>query len=215
MKLYDYFRSTASYRVRIALKLKNISYSSVPVNLRTGMQQESDYLSVNPQGLVPTLDENGHLIHQSLAIIEYLEDICPDPTLLPSSPFLKAQARSMAMTIACDIHPLNNLRVLKRLESQFHADEAQIQSWYHHWLKAGFDALTQHIESLGQNRGFCIGSTPGIADVCLVPQIYNAQRFKFDMKAYPTLMKIHQHCMGLDAFSTTSPDELMPKDIIA
>lgn len=212
MKLYDYFRSTASYRVRIALKLKNISYNSVAIDLRNGEQHASNYLEINPQGLVPTLDENGHLIHQSLAIIEYLEEICPEPPLLPASPFLKAQARSMAMTVACDMHPLNNLRVLQRLKSEFHATETQIQAWYHHWLKAGFDALTQHIESLGQHRGFCIGSTPSIADICLVPQIYNAHRYQFDMSPYPILMKIHQHCMGLDAFSTTSPDELFPKE---
>ena len=143
MKLYDYYRSSASYRVRIALNIKNISYETLSVHLinNGGEQLHPDYLQLNPQGLVPTLDENGHIISQSLAIIEYLEEINPTPSLLPQTPLGRAQVRSMALSIACDIHPLNNLRVLTRLRNQFQANDQQIMDWYHHWLKLGFDAL--------------------------------------------------------------------------
>ena len=137
MKLYDYYRSSASYRVRIALNLKNISYESLPVHLTNdgGEQHRDEYLQLNPQGLVPTLDENGHILSQSLAIIEYLEEINPTPALLPQNPLGRAQVRSLALLVACDMHPLNNLRVLQQLKQQFQATESQVQDWYHHWFR--------------------------------------------------------------------------------
>lgn len=208
MKLYDYFRSTASFRVRIALTIKHISYEKIPVHLvnNGGEQHQASYLALNPQGLVPTLDENGHIISQSLAIIEYLEDICPTPALLPTNPFAKAQVRSLALLVACDMHPLNNLRVLNRLREQFDADEDQIMSWYHHWLKEGFDAFEARLQALPHKHPFCYGTEPGMADVCLIPQVYNARRFGFAMSDYPLINEIEAHCMSLAAFKNSAPE---------
>ena len=181
MKLYDYYRSSASYRVRIALNLKQISYESLPVHLvsEKGEQHQSNYLNLNPQGLVPTLDENGHILSQSLAIIEYIEEINPTPPLLPQNPLGRAQVRSLALLIACDMHPLNNLRVLHELRQQFQATEIQIEHWYHHWLKKGFDALERRLQNLSRKNHVCYGHDVTLADICLIPQVYNAKRFKF------------------------------------
>src|SRR3990167_141808 len=200
MKLYDYYRSTACYRVRIALNLKNVNYEKLSIHLTNngGEQYQTEYLNLNPQGLVPTLDENGHLLTQSLAIIEYLDEINPNPTLLPTTPLGRAHVRSLAMIIACDTHPLNNLRVLNQLKHQFSANEEQTHAWYHHWLELCFSALETRLQQ--QNKGsFCYGNTVTLADICLIPQIYNAQRFNFSMENYPIINSINKHCLDIDA----------------
>lgn len=209
MKLYDYYRSTASYRVRIALQIKGINYEKIPVHLvnNGGEQHHTAYLELNPQGLVPTLDENGHIITQSLAIIEYLEEINPVPPLLPQTPLARARVRSMAMLIACDMHPLNNLRVLMRLREQFQATDAQVNDWYHHWLKEGFDALELFLQNLPHKNQLCYGSEITMADVCLVPQVYNARRFGFSMANYPLINEINAHCLTLTPFQLAAPQE--------
>lgn len=208
MKLYDYYRSTASYRVRIALNLKNISYETLPIHLinQGGEQHFTSYLALNPQGLVPTLDENGHILSQSLAIIEYLDEICPSPALLPANPLGRAQVRSLAMMIACDIHPINNLRVLQQLKQQFQATEEQIQTWYHHWLTLGFDALEARLAHLPRKNHVCYGQQITMADVCLVPQVYNAKRCHFSMDNYPVINEINEYCLTLPAFVEASPE---------
>lgn len=209
MKLYDYYRSSASYRVRIALNLKKISYEKLSVHLvnQGGEQHLPAYLKLNPQGLVPTLDENGHILSQSLAIIEYLDEINPEPPLLPHHPFDRAKVRSMALTIVADIHPLNNLRVLNRLKSEFHANEAQIRAWYHHWIKCGFDALETTFAAHPQQHQLCFGRDVSLADICLIPQVYNAHRFGFDMTAYPHINAINEYCLTLPAFQDAAPVE--------
>ncbi|ARG97115.1 maleylacetoacetate isomerase [Legionella micdadei] len=211
MKLYDYYRSSASYRVRIALNVKNISYETLAVHLinHGGEQYHPDYLQLNPQGLVPTLNENGHIITQSIAIIEYLEEICPTPHLLPQTPLARAQVRSMALTIACDVHPLNNLRVLERLRGEFNADEQQILGWYHHWLKLGFDALENRLEAMPHKNKVCYGNEVSMADVCLIPQVYNAHRFNFSMENYPLINEIYAYCCSLEPFKAAAPESNM------
>lgn len=208
MKLYDYFRSTASYRVRITLNLKNINYETIAVHLTNngGEQHQQEYLAVNPQGLVPTLAENGHILSQSLAIIEYIDEIVPAPPLLPPAPFARAQVRSLALLIACDMHPLNNLRVLNQLRQQFSADEEQINRWYHHWLKLGFDAFEQKLQNLPRKQSFCYGNAVSLADICLVPQVFNANRFGFAMDGYPAINAIVESCRQLPAFLKAAPE---------
>lgn len=208
MKLYDYFRSTASYRVRIALNIKKISYEKLAVHLTQngGEQHHTAYLEINPQGLVPTLDENGHVISQSLAIIEYLDEMTPTPPLLPATPLGRAQVRSLALLIACDIHPLNNLRVLNRLRQQFNADEDQIKAWQHKWFKLGFDALENRLKNTPHKTPVCYGSDISLADICLIPQIYNAHRFGFPMIHYPIINAINEHCLSLLPFKDAAPE---------
>jgi len=194
--LYDYFRSSASYRVRIALNLKGLAYDSVPVSLLDNAQRAPEYLSKNPQGLVPALLDGEQLLTQSLAICEYLEETYPQPALLPNDAIGRARVRALALSIACDIHPLNNLRVLRRLEAQFAADQAGKDAWYQHWIQSGFEAFEQQIQSThGQ---YCFGE--------LVPQVYNARRFNCDLSAYPTMLAIEQRCLALDAFARATPE---------
>jgi maleylacetoacetate isomerase len=201
MILYDYPRSSACYRVRIALKLKQCVYERVEVHLinEGGQQHHASYQAINPQELVPSLDLGTKTLTQSLAIIEYLDERFPNPALLPPDPVQKAQIRSLALLIACDLHPLNNLRVLNRLKQQFNADEAQVQAWYHHWLQLGFDAF----ESLLKQGGgpFCFGDEVSLADVCLIPQVLNARRFHFEMDPYPLISAVNDHCLKLEAFA--------------
>ena len=206
MKLYDYYRSTACYRVRIALNIKQMTYEKIPVHLISNEQRDANYLALNSQGLVPTLDANGHILNQSLAIIEYLDDISPTPALLPSNPLARAQIKSLAMIIACDMHPLNNLRVLQQLKQQFQATEVQINEWYHHWLKQGFDAIEEQLKHLPRKQDVCYGQNVSLADICLIPQVYNAKRFHFSMDAYPLINQINAHCLTLDAFINAAPD---------
>lgn len=207
IKLYDYFRSTASYRVRIALNYKGIPFETIPVQLKEGEQHQSDYLKLNPQGLVPTLEVNGSRLTQSLAIIDYLEMTQPDPALLPDAPLAQAHIRSLALIIACDMHPLNNLRVLQTLKQTFQATELQTKAWYHQWLKAGFDAFESHLKTLPRSMPVCYGNRISLADICLIPQVYNAERFEFAMDNYPLIQQINTYCLQQDAFIKSCPRE--------
>ena len=203
MKLYDYIRSTAAYRVRIALNLKGLDYQSIPVSLLEDEQNDDSYKSVNASGLVATLVIDHHVLAQSLAIIEYLDDAFPESPVLPSSPLEKALCRSIALDIACDIHPLNNLRVLKYLTNDLAHSESEKMNWYFHWLTKGFDALEGKLSTV--RTPFCCGEQPTLADICLVPQLFNARRFNFDLSPYPTLVRIEANCLSLAAFSNASP----------
>lgn len=207
MKLYDYYRSSCCYRVRIALNIKQISYETLEVHLTNhgGEQHQSAYYELNPQGLVPTLDENGHILTQSMAIIEYLEEINPSPSLLPQNPLGRSQVRALAMSIASDMHPLNNLRVLEQLREQFQATENQVLVWYHHWLEKGFDAIETSLQKLPRKQPVCYGSDVSLADVCLIPQVYNALRFNFSMDKYPLICMINEYCLTLPEFIQAAP----------
>lgn len=216
MKLYDYFRSSASYRVRIALAWKGLTYEKVSVHLikNGGEQRLPGYLAINPQGLVPTLEvetpeKTRYYLSQSLAIIEYLEEIQPSPPLLPEGALAKAMVRSIALTIACDIHPLNNLRTLTYLKKQFPLGEEeaedQRQSWYYYWLQQGFDTLERRLEERQSTNFFCYGDSVTLADICLIPQVYNAQRFGFSLTPYSRLSAINAHCLTLKAFKEAAP----------
>ena len=206
LKLYGYYRSSAAFRVRIALELKTLDWESIPVNLRLGGQKQQNFLQNNPQGLVPLLESNGQFFAQSLAIIEYLEELHPDPQLLPAGITERAKVRSMAYQIAMEIHPLNNLRVLKYLEDELDLDEDKKTCWYHHWIEEGFSAFEKALKNHGSAGNFCFGDSPSLADVCLIPQVYNGLRFKCDLSAYPLIQSIWVHCMKLEAFKTTSPE---------
>lgn len=208
MKLYDYSRSTACYRVRIALNIKNIHYDKIPIHLinNDGEQHRTEYHQINPQELVPSLEANGQIISQSLAIIDYLEEIFPEIPLLPHTILDKTQVRSLALLIACDMHPINNLRVLNRLKQQFKASEEDVLSWYHYWLGMGFDAFEEKLRHLKRTKPVCLGDTPGLADLCLIPQVYNAKRFNFSMDNYPLINQINSYCLTLPAFQNAAPD---------
>lgn len=204
MQLYDYFRSTAAYRVRIVLNLKGLAYETRVVNLLKSEGRESEYLQQNPQGLVPALAlDDGSCLSQSLAICEYLEEEYPTPALLPGDPLQRAKVRSFAQTIACDIHPLNNLRVLKYLTGTLGIDEDAKLGWYRHWVAEGFGALEAKV---GGDTDFCFGSNPTLADVFLVAQMFNARRFECDLEAYPKLVGITDRCEDIDAFRRAHPD---------
>ena len=208
--LHDYYRSSAAYRVRIALNLKRVDYRSAPVNLLMSDQQKADYRAINPQGFVPTLDADGRLITQSLAIIGWLEATFPEPPLLPADPFDAAHVRSMALVIACDIHPLNNLRVLKRLSAMEIEQEGR-DDWYRHWVMEGFSALERlAARSAGK---FLFGDSPSLADVCLVPQMFNARRFNVDLDAFPILVAADSEASQLEAFAAAHPDRVAPADV--
>lgn len=211
MKLYSYFRSSASYRVRIALNLKRLAYDVVPVHLlRNGGEQFSaEYRNLNPDGLVPALideaDGRADALTQSLAIIEYLEERHPDPPLLPHDPIDRAYVRSIALSIACDIHPLNNLRVLRYLVRELKVSEDGKNTWYRHWCEQGLAAIETTLARDRRVGQFCFGDAPTLADCCLVPQIANAQRLNCNLSAMPTIMRIHEACLALDAFSNAAP----------
>jgi maleylacetoacetate isomerase len=207
MRLHTYFRSSASYRVRIALNLKGLAYTSVPVHLlRDGGQQHADSFRVlNPARLVPVLDDGAATITQSLAIIEYLEEQYPSPALLPADAASRARVRSLALGIACDIHPLSNLRVLRYLGSACELSDAQRESWSRHWIGMGFEALEQQLAGSAHTGTYCHGETPSLADCCLVPQIANARRVHLPLEVYPTLLRIHDNCTRLPAFAAAAP----------
>jgi len=204
LQLYTYFRSSAAYRVRIALNLKGLRYESKVVWLPDGEHAQASYMEKNPQALVPALVDGEVILSQSLAIIEYLDETQPGPLLLPQAAAEKARARSLAQAIACDIHPLNNLRVLKYLKSSLGHDQSEVDAWYQHWCYEGLGALEREL-SAGPATTFALGETPGIVDVCLVPQIFNARRFKVQVEAYPTLLRIEQACQQLQAFADAAP----------
>ena len=206
MKLYTYFRSSAAYRVRIALNLKGVSHEAVPVDLRPGAHRQADYLARNPQGLIPALEDGGTVIAQSLAIIEYLEETHPLPPLLPRAPLDRARVRSIALAVACDIHPLNNLRVLNYLRSPLGQDESAVDTWYRHWIAEGFRALEQEAKRARSDGRHMFGGEVTLADVCLVPQMFNARRFKCTLDPFPTLRAIGAHLETLPAFARAAPD---------
>lgn len=206
MKLYTYYRSTAAYRVRIALNLKGLSYEAVPVHLRLARHRTPEYLQLNPQGLIPALEVDGSVLSQSLAIIEYLEERYPDPPLLPADPLARARVRSLAQAVACDMHPLNNSRVLSFLKDSLGIDESIVTTtWYQHWIAEGFRALeAEALRTSGDGRHM-FGTTVTMADVLIVPQMYNAIRFKCDVTPYPTLRAICAHLETLPAFANAAP----------
>lgn len=207
MKLYHYYRSSASYRVRIALNIKHIAYESVDIHLinNDGEHNTPRYLEINPQGLVPCLEVDGHTISQSLAIIEYLDETFPQNPLLPSDALSKAKVRALALIIACDMHPLNNLRVLSQIKDQFNANEADVINWYHRWLKPGFDAFEAQLKTINRSGPFCFGNQLTLADLCLIPQVFNAHRYHFSMDDYPLINAINDHCLHLDVFDKAKP----------
>ena len=207
MKLYDYWRSSAAYRVRIALNLKGLDYESISVHLAQGAQHAQEYRSKNPQGLVPLLASDKGNFSQSLAIIEYLDELHRVPPLLPSDPEARAHVRAMAHVVASDIHPINNLRVQQYLAREFGASEEQKTRWIHHWVAAGFEALEAMVKQVGSSGKFCICGEPTLADICLIPQMYNARRFKLDLAPYPTLVAIDAHCTTLKPFADAAPEK--------
>lgn len=209
LTLYNYFRSSASFRVRIALNLKGLDYNEAPVHLvkNGGEQHSADYQKINPQSLVPALADGNNIITQSYAIIEYLEDTHPTPALLPKDAYLKALVRSFSLAIAADIHPLNNLRVLKYLTQDLNLTEHKKNEWYQHWIAKGLMPLEKIVHTSTHTGEFCFGNSPTMADVFLIPQLYNARRFECDISAYPTLTRIDAHCQTLSAFVNAWPQE--------
>jgi maleylacetoacetate isomerase len=204
MKLYNYFRSSASFRVRIALNLKGLPYAYEAVHLARAEHRTADYAQVSPTGLVPTLEVDGAHFGQSMAIMEFLDETHPEPPLLPADARGRAQVRALAQTIACEIHPLNNLRVLHYLVRELHVSGEAKTTWYQHWCRAGLEAFERQLAALPVSV-FCHGSQPGLADCCLVPQIFNARRFHVDLTGLPRTMAVFDRCMALDAFQKAHP----------
>lgn len=204
--LHNYFRSSTSYRVRIALALKGIEYDYVAHHLRHGGNRLPEYLAINPQGLVPTLVwTDGTTLLQSLAIIEFLDETVPEPPLLPGDPRGRARVRAIAQMIACEIHPVNNLRVLNTLRSRFGADETEIAAWFRHWVDETFRPLEEMLATQRETGRFCHGDTPGLADICLVAQVANNTRFNVDMSNYPVISRIRDAAMEIPAFASAAP----------
>lgn len=204
--LFDYWRSSASYRVRIALNLKGVAYTAVPTNLLDAAHKAPDYVARNPQGFVPMLSIDGHDLTQSLAIIDYLDARYPEPPLVPSDPAERAKTLAQALVIAADIHPVNNLRILKYLESEFGADPQTTANWYRHWIVEGFAAL----EDMAPETGLFGGAQPNLADICLVPQMANARRFETPLEAFPKLVRIDDALRGIEAFAKAAPEAVQP-----
>ena len=205
MKLFTYFRSSAAFRVRIALNLKGIDYEPSFVHLVKGEQLKGDFAKLNPQLLVPALDDAGLLVSQSLAIMEYLEEKYPKPALLPADAAGRARVRALSLFVACEIHPLNNLRTLKYLRSGFGFTEDQIETWYRHWIADGLEKLETSLGQSGDTGAFSHGATPTMADCFLVPQIFNAQRYKCNLAPFPTVMRVFDRCMTQEAFRKAQP----------
>jgi maleylacetoacetate isomerase len=206
VKLYGYFRSSAAYRVRCALALKNLEVETAFVHLMKGEQYSPEYTRINPQNLVPVLEDEGTLLYQSLAIMQYLDERYPDPPLLPADALGRARVRSLALLIACEIHPLNNPRVLNYLTGKFGISEDQKLEWYHHWVITGFTPLEKRLSTEPGTRRFCHGDTPGFADCVLVPQVANARRFKVDLSAFPIICRIDEACRELEPFHKAAPE---------
>lgn len=206
-QLYTFWRSSASYRVRIALNLKTLEYEAIPIHFRKdgGQHRSPDFLLTNPQGLLPVWAEGGWSLNQSLAIIEYLDELYPDVPLLPSDRRHRAEVRALAQEIACDIHPLDNLRVLAYLRQELNIDQNSVDAWYRHWVEVGFEAFESRlVDTAGR---FSYGDAPGLVDCCLMPQIYNARRFDVDMSPYPTILRIEKALSKLEAFVEASPEQ--------
>ncbi len=207
MKLHTYFRSSAAWRVRIALALKGLDWEPASVHLTKdgGGQHTEAYRALNPQALVPTLEDGDLHLGQSLAIIEYLDETHPEPPLLPGDAALRARIRGFALSIACEIHPLNNLRVLQRLTGPMRLDEETKHAWYHHWIALGFAALEASLPDDAPTRGVCFAEAPTLADICLVPQVFNANRFDCDLAPYPKIVALNDALLARPAFSETHP----------
>jgi maleylpyruvate isomerase len=205
MRLYTFFRSSAAFRVRIALNLKGVEYETVAVDLPRGEHRRPEFLATNPLASVPVIDDDGTVLSQSLAIIDYLDARHPEPRLIPLEPVARARVQAFAQSIACEVHPLNNLRVLKYLRTELGLDEAAVRRWYHHWVAESFRGLEA---LLRQSSGgtFCFGDAVSLADVCLVPQVYNARRFGCDLAPYPTLVRIADSLRALPAFARAAPE---------
>ena len=207
MKLYTYFRSSAAFRVRIALNLKGLAYEPVFVHLAKGQHREGQYAEVNAQALLPTLElDDGTRLVQSLAIIEWLDEKHPSPPLIPKDSLARARVRSISYLIACEIHPLNNLRVLQHLKRALGQTQEQIDDWYRHWIADGLAKLEADLARGGSGK-YCQGDAPTMADCCLVPQIFNAKRYNSDLKPYPTTMRVFENCMKLEAFDRAQPSK--------
>ena len=206
MKLYSYFRSSAAYRARIALHLKGLAFHYAPVHLRKGEQNDDAYREINRQALVPTLIDGDTVVTQSLAIIEYLDETHPEPPFLPSTPAGRARVRAIALAICCDIHPLNNLRVLRYLVRTLNVGEEAKDAWYRHWIDTGLGALEAQLATEASTGTFCHGETPTLADIALVPQLANARRADIPLESYPTLLRIDANCRALDAFARAAPE---------
>jgi len=208
IKLYTFFRSSAAFRARIALNLKGLAYEPSFVHLRKGEQRSPAYVALNPEGLVPALEIDGLTLSQSLAIIEYLDETRPTPPLLPSAPAGRARARSLAEIVACDIHPIDNARVLAYLTRVLKCDEGQIGAWYLHWIDLGLASLEARLSRERETGKFCHGDAPGLADICLVPQLFNAMRYDKDpLTRRPTIKRIFEACMALEAFDKAQPSK--------
>jgi len=205
MKLYNFFRSGTSHRLRIALNLKGLASEYVAVDLRTEAHQHADYKALNPQGMVPALVQDGKVMIQSPAIIEWLEETHPTPALLPSTSDARARVRALAAMVACDIHPINNRRILEYLRHQLKADEPAINAWCGHWITQGFDAYEALLRADAQRGRFSFGDAPGLADLYLVPQVESARRFKVDMARWPLITAVDAACMALEAFQKAAP----------
>lgn len=206
MKLYTYFRSSAAFRVRIALGMKGLDYDPAFVQLAEGAQKSADYLAQNPQGLIPSLVSDGEVLNQSLAIIEYIDETHPEPPLLPADPIDRARVRAMAQLIACDIHPVNNLRILKYLGGPMQQEKGSVDTWYRHWITEGFAALEEMVSRYGATGGYCFGSNVTMADCLLVPQMWNARRFGTDMDPFPRLIEIDARLQLIEAFRAAAPE---------
>lgn len=207
MILHDYWRSSAAFRVRIALRLKGLSPARHFVHLAKARQRDPDYLAINPQGLVPALQVGAHVLAQSLAIVEYLEETVPEPPLLPVDPAERAWVRSLALAVACDIHPLDNLRVLQYLKGEFGVDDEGRDRWYAHWIDEGFGAIEQMLAARPGPGPFCLGAEPTIADICLVPQVFNARRFRVPLEPYPLIRAVAETCLARPAFDLAQPSK--------
>jgi maleylpyruvate isomerase len=207
VKLYGYFRSSAAYRCRIAFNLKGVAPEFVPIHLRRGDQRAEEFLALNPQGLVPALDLGGRVLTQSLAIIEWLDETRPEPPLLPGDPLARAEIRAFALAIAADIHPLNNLRVLKHLKDPLGHDQPAIDAWYRHWVELGLGACEELVLQNGRRGPYCFGAAPTLADICLIPQLANARRVNSDLSACPTLLDIEATCAEHPAFAAAAPEK--------
>jgi maleylacetoacetate isomerase/maleylpyruvate isomerase len=212
MKLYTYFRSSAAFRVRIALNLKGLAYAPQFVHLGKGEHRQAAYGAINPQGLVPALTEDdGSVLTQSIAIMEYLEETHPQPALLPREPKARARVRSLALLVACEIHPLNNPRVLNYVRKTLGHNEEAVNAWYRHWIAEGLAKFERQLAAGGAGR-FCHADTPTMADCCLVPQIFNARRFDCDLAPYPQVMGVFEQCMKVDAFDRAQPSRQPDKE---
>lgn len=212
LKLYDYWRSSAAYRLRIAFNLKGVDFDSVPVNIAPGSDEQfgDTYRAINPQMRVPSIEVDGQVASQSMAILEWLEESWPQPALLPADPWQRLRVRAFADVIACDIHPLNNLSVLGKLRADFGADTDAVETWYRDWIIRGFIALEAIAVKQGAGSSFLFGDKPGLAEVCLVPQMYNARRFDTPLDAFPRLLEVDARCHEMTQFKRAAPEAVMP-----